>query len=377
MDFLFNLQSSASKDLYDWISARVRVILNALYGTSLEGVSSLSLHYLFSLLDCQSDYAVFHSLNEIYKRVEGVVKDLSYCFSNKKINKRLITSVSSSFRRSLSSISVLSINQEEEQVFDNDFLFVPNHYSQNRGGELNQILASTQLSEKANATTAIKRAGIPIRASYQSHSTLGQINEDEEIDMTDFNELTNSIALLNRILTDCGSGEYGNLRFPICILCSSILMKYCSSPQLCNLIWDERTSIHVRLCIDLVYTVITLLGSMDKTHLDDDCIYSFGCFLISFFMHFQGDISNFWSLKERGDGLTLRVLLRLLTRPLSNDITGTFIFLFAVLLRCNTLQEEFLNKNGLAIISHVFTEENDFIMEGTAYLLGYLFTDSC
>lgn len=240
MDFLFNLQSSASKDLHDWISARVRVTLNALYGTSLEGVSSLSLHHLFSLLNTQSDYAVFHSLNEIYKRVEGVVKDLSYCFSNKKINKRLITSVSSSFRRSLSSISVLSINQEEEQVFDNDFLFVPNHYSQNRGGELNQILVSTQLSETANATTAIKRVGVPIRNSYQSHSTLGQINEDEEIDMTDFNEITNSISLLNRILTDCGTGEYSDLRFPICILCSSILMKYCSSPQLCNMIWDER-----------------------------------------------------------------------------------------------------------------------------------------
>lgn len=113
---------------------------------------------------------------------------------------------------------------------------------------------------------------------------------------------------------------------------------------------------------------------MDKTHFNDpDCIYSLGCFLISFFMHFQGDISNFWSLKERGDGLTLRVLLRLLTRPLSNDITGTFIFLFAVLLRCNSLQEEFLNKNGLAIVSNAFTKENNFIMEGTAYLLGYLF----
>lgn len=121
---------------------------------------------------------------------------------------------------------------------------------------------------------------------------------------------------------------------------------------------------------------------MDKTHFDDpDCIYSLGCFLVSFFMHFQGDISNFWSLKERGDGLTLRVLLRLLTRPLSNNddnsnnITGTFIFLFAVLLRCNTLQEEFLNKNGLAIVSHAFTKENDFIMEGTAYLLGYFSLD--
>ena len=74
----------------------------------------------------------------------SLVKDFSFIMMNNKISRRFMSSISSSLRRSMSSISVLSTNEEEEEIFENDFLFKAVHFSQNRGNEINQILLNLQ-----------------------------------------------------------------------------------------------------------------------------------------------------------------------------------------------------------------------------------------
>lgn len=239
MNFLYQLYEKNTKEINDPITKSIGVTLNALYGTTLEGVSTLSLHDLFSLLRSQSYYAVFHSLHEINQRSISLVKDFSFIMMNNKISRRFMSSISSSLRRSMSSISVLSTNEEEEEIFENDFLFKAVHFSQNRGNEINQILLNLQQKDAAQPSTAIKRMGTSLRSSYQSQFSLSQINEDENVDLTDFNETTQSVTLLKDLITACGNGAYGTLRFPISILCSAILINYCSNPQLCTLMWNE------------------------------------------------------------------------------------------------------------------------------------------
>lgn len=239
MDFLYQLYEKNTKEINDPITKSIGVTLNALYGTTLEGVSTLSLHDLFLLLRSQSYYAVFHSLLEINHRSFSIVKDFSFIMMNTKISRRFMSSISSSLRRSMSSISVLSTNEEEEEIFENDFLFKAVHFSQNRGNEINQIILNIQQQDTTQPSTAIKRMRTSIRSSYQSQFSLSQINEDESIDLTDFNETTQSVTLLKDLITACGNGAYGSLRFPICVLCSAILINYCSNPQLCTLMWNE------------------------------------------------------------------------------------------------------------------------------------------
>ena len=226
LNFLYQLYEKNTKEINDPITKSIGVTLNALYGTTLEGVSTLSLHDLFSLLRSQSYYAVFHSLHEINQRSLSLVKDFSFIMMNNKISRRFMSSISSS-----------------------------------------------------------------LRAAYQSQFSLSQINEDENVDLTDFNETTQSVTLLKDLITACGNGAYGTLRFPISILCSAILINYCSNPQLCTLMWNEGNELYWLFYIGVIRTIIILLGSNENTNFNDDnAIYSFGCFLVSFFIHYQGDI---------------------------------------------------------------------------------------
>ena len=259
LDFLLHLETAGSKDFNEQVIRRNMITLNALYGTTLDGVKSLSLHELNKLLSCRSHYALFHSLVEISRRAKDIVQDLSIYLSDSEASKKIISSISS-FRRSLSSVSILSVQGEEEDLFESDFLFKSNHFSQNREGEINQILLNAQLTEYCQPSTAIKRAGFPNRASYQSQSTLRQINEDEDVELSSFNEIAKSILLLRDILTTCCNGGYGDLRHSICIACASILKEYSTNPHLCTLIWDER----------IIYIVITIFGSLNNSYLDDN-----------------------------------------------------------------------------------------------------------
>ena len=243
LDFLLNLETSGSKEFNEQAIRRNSITLNALYGTTIDGVKSLSLHELNKLLSCKSQYALFHSLVEMSRRANELVQELSLYMSDSRASRKIISSISS-FRRSLSSVSILSVQGEEEDLFESDFLFKSNHFSQNREGEINQILLNAQRTESCQPSTAIKRVGFSYRNSYQSHSTLRQINEDEDVELASFNEIAKSILLLRDILTTCLNGGYGDLCHSICITCASILKEYSTNPHLCTLIWDERKTIH-------------------------------------------------------------------------------------------------------------------------------------
>lgn len=354
LEFLLNLETIGSNEVIEQTKRRSIETLNSLYGT-VEGVRSLSLYELNSLLTRRSYYALFNSLSEINRRVDGIVKDLSLYLSNTERIKKVMSSVSS-FRRSLSSVSILSIHEEEDDLFESDFLFKSNHFSQNREGEINQIMLNAQQAERNPSSTAIKRA---LRSSYQSNSTLQQINEDEDVELSTFGEITKTIIILRDILTTCCNGGYEDLRLSICIMCASILKAFSTNPHLCTLIWDER----------IIYTVITIFGSLrNNQHLDDDdCLCSLGCFLISFFSHYQGDINNLWKLKDQK---AILILIRIVShKTISSNTRGIFIYLFAVLLRCTNLQEDFISNHGLKFKGY-YTNKNDLIMQGIAYLFG-------
>lgn len=274
--------------------------LDALFGSSTIPVTSLSLHQLFLLLDTRALYSILHALYELTTRSSSIIHKTTQACMQPHNYQRIMSRMSLSLKRSLSSVSVLSHSTVDEDegsdlTFTDDFL---NHialYEQNRGKDLSQLLRSLRRTEASSQSTAIKHAK-SISQSYVSADSgrkpLSSISEDlnDEV-IAGFSEVAESITALRHLIKKCGTLAYGELSYPILKEVCLLLVEYCKSSQLCSLLWESSVHLCPRLRLETITQIFLLLGSTAKAGFYDcSSFFAVGCVLLAFFREYQGEI---------------------------------------------------------------------------------------
>ena len=279
-----------------------------MFGSSTIPVASLSLHQLFRLLDTHALYSILHALYELTTRSSSIIHKTTQACVQPHNYQRIMSRMSLSLKRSLSSVSVLSHSTVDEDegsdlTFTDDFL---NHialYEQNRGKDLSQLLRSLRRSEAASQSTAIKHAK-SISQSYVSADSgrkpLCSISEElnDEV-IAGFSEVAESITALRHLIKKCGKLEYGELSYPILKEVCLLLVEYCKSSQLCSLLWESSVCSRLRSPLETITQIFGLLGSTAISGFYDcSSFFALGCVLLAFFREYQGEIVGLLARRE-------------------------------------------------------------------------------